>query len=124
MIVSPANPALSRPWIDGRRSKNVCAYASAAKPITRSTASTAPRPRNIAVRRIFCPIGDQVAWIRARGRWPPLVVILAGMLLDMFEGAEILRFPPPPTGLGRRGVRGAAGHPPGEQSRPGEPPHL
>src|SRR6266566_7117821 len=84
MIVSPAKPAESRPWIDGRLSKKDCAYASAANPITSRTASTAPRPRIVAVRRIFWPIGDHDAWMRARGLWPPLVLIFSGTFRAIF----------------------------------------
>src|SRR5438132_18418 len=86
--VSPAKAALSRPWIEGRLSKNDCAYASAARPITSRTASTAPSPRSIAVRRIFCPIGDHAAWIRARGLCPPFVLIRSGTFRAMFGGAQ------------------------------------
>src|SRR5438067_11069191 len=86
--VSPAKAALSRPWIEGRLSKNDCAYASAASPITRSTASAAPSPRSRAVRRIFCPIGDHAAWIRARGLCPPFVLIRSGTFRAMFGGAQ------------------------------------
>src|SRR5438552_7639363 len=86
--VSPAKAALSRPWIEGRLSKNDCAYASAASPITRSTASAAPSPRSRAVRRIFCPIGDHAAWIRARGLCPPFVLIRSGTFRAMFGGEQ------------------------------------
>src|SRR5437764_611250 len=86
--VSPAKAALSRPWIEGKLSKNDCAYASAASPITRSTASAAPSPRSRAVRRIFCPIGDHAAWIRARGLCPPFVLIRSGTFRAMFGGAQ------------------------------------
>src|SRR5438034_2506456 len=120
--VSPAKAALSRPWMEGRLSKNDCAYASAARPITRSTASTAPSPRRIAVRRIFCPIGDHAAWIRARGLCPPFVFIRSGTFRAMDGGAQgFYAFPSCPTPGGRRGLR-----PPqaADQAVPGESPFL
>src|SRR5438552_1987396 len=86
--VSPAKAALSRPWIEGRLSKNDCAYASAASPITRSTARAPPRPRRRAVRRIFWPIGDHAAWIRARGLCPAFVLIRSGTFRAMVGGAQ------------------------------------
>src|SRR5256885_10147469 len=103
MIVSPAKPAESRPWIEGRLSKKDCAYASAATPITSRTAIAAPRPRRAAVRRIFWPIGDHAAWIRARGLCPPFVLIRSGTFRDMVgervdSSAFLLQRPP--EGLG------------------------
>src|SRR3981081_2362140 len=70
----------------------------------RSTASTTPRPRSVAFRRSLCPIGDHAAWIRARGRWPPLVNIFAGTFLDMVEERVESTVSHTPNAPRRRGV--------------------
>src|SRR5450759_65562 len=86
ITVSPEKTALSRPWIEGKLSKKDCAYASAARPTTSTRARRTPTPRKMALRRSLWPIGDQFAWILARGLWPPLVLIVSGMSLDMVRG--------------------------------------
>src|SRR5437868_7652779 len=120
--VSPANAALSRPWIEGRLSKKDCAYASAARPITSIPATTAARPRSIVVRRIFWPIGDHAAWIRARGLCPPFVFIRSGTFRAMdWRRAGFYAVPPCRTPVAGIGLRGPDA---GDQAIPRQPPFL
>src|SRR3981081_678266 len=104
MTVSPEKTALSRPWMEGRLSKKDWAYASAARPTTSISANTTPTPRSTALRRSLWPIGDQPAWILARGLWPPLVLMVSGMSLDMVGGRVDSTFPTHPNGGTPRGV--------------------
>src|SRR5579864_2003030 len=90
--------------------------------MTSITATTAASPRSMAVRRIFWPIGDHAAWIRARGLCPPFVFIRSGTFRAMVGGrAGFYAFPPPSTVVFRGGLRGPN---PGDQAVPGEPPFL
>src|SRR4029077_13086369 len=101
ITVSPEKTALSRPLIEGRLSKKDCAYASAARPTTSTSAKRPPRMRRIALRRSLWPMGDQFAWILALGLWPPLVLIVSGMSLDMVGGHVDSTFPAHTNGRGR-----------------------